>query len=72
MVQHLNSYLSEADALNVLDGQRKTIAKEIHSQMMAHFFEEATDFEGQVRLRAISEKPWRMWGASRRCCSVVS
>ncbi|KXK50055.1 MAG: hypothetical protein UZ02_AOB001000163 [Nitrosomonas europaea] len=38
MVQHLNSYLSEADALNVLDGQRKTIAKEIHSQMMAHFF----------------------------------
>jgi len=56
MVQHLNSYLSEADALNVLDGQRKTIAKEIHSQMMAHFFEEATDFEVQVRLRAISEK----------------
>ncbi|MDR0274038.1 MAG: DEAD/DEAH box helicase family protein [Burkholderiaceae bacterium] len=48
MVKHLHSYLSEADALNVLDGQRKTIAKEIHSQMMAHFFEEATDFEVQV------------------------
>jgi type III restriction enzyme len=48
MVTHLHSYLSEADALNVLDGQRKTIAKEIHSQMMAHFFEAATDFEVQV------------------------
>ncbi|MDR2174235.1 MAG: DEAD/DEAH box helicase family protein [Burkholderiales bacterium] len=48
MVQHLNGYLSETDALNVLDGQRKTIAKEIHSQMMAHFFETATDFEVQV------------------------
>jgi type III restriction enzyme len=48
MVQHLNGYLSEADTLNVLDAQRKTIAKEIHSQMMAHFFEEATDFEVQV------------------------
>ncbi|WP_233863696.1 DEAD/DEAH box helicase [Paraburkholderia adhaesiva] len=48
MVQHLSGYLSEADALNVLDGQRKTIANEIHSQMMAHFYEEATDFEVQV------------------------
>lgn len=48
MVKHLHSYLSEADALNVLDGQRKTIAKEIHSQMMAHFFEEATEFQVQV------------------------
>ena len=48
MVQHLNGYLSETDALNVLEGQRKTIAKEIRSQMMAHFFEEATNFEVQV------------------------
>jgi len=48
MVQHLRSYLSEEDATNVLDGQRKTIAKEIHSQMMAHFFEETTEFEVQV------------------------
>src|SRR3546814_20145745 len=48
MVKHLHSYLSEADALNVLDGQRKTIAMEIHSQMMAHFYEEATEFEVQV------------------------
>ena len=57
MVQHLNGYLSEADALNVLDGQRKTIAKEIHSQMMAHFFEDATDFEVQVSRGFTEIKP---------------
>jgi len=57
MVKHLHSYLSEADALNVLDGQRKTIAKEIHSQMMAHFFEEATDFEVQVSRGFTELKP---------------
>ena len=48
MVQHLRGYLSEADALNVLDGQRKTIAHAIHAQMMAHFWEEATGYEVQV------------------------
>lgn len=48
MVRHLQSYLSESEAVNVLNRQRKTIAKEIHSQMMAHFFEEATEFEVQV------------------------
>ena len=57
MVQHLYSYLSEADALNVLDGQRKTIAKEIHAQMMAHFFEEATEFEVQVSRGFTELKP---------------
>ncbi len=50
MVRHLQGYLSEADALNVLDGQRKTIAKEIHSQMMApaHFWEYVSGYEVQV------------------------
>jgi len=48
MVQHLHSYLSPEDALTVLDGQRRTIAREIHSQMMAHFFEQATDFEVRI------------------------
>src|SRR3546814_8805188 len=57
MVKHLHSYLSEADALNVLDGQRKTIAKEIHSQMMAHFYEEATEFEVQVSRGFTELKP---------------
>ncbi len=57
MVKHLQSYLSEPDALNVLDGQRKTIANEIHAQMMAHFFEEATEFEVQVSRGFTELKP---------------
>ena len=48
MVQHLRSYLSEAEAIGVLDRDRRLIAREIHAQMMAHFFEEATEFEVQV------------------------
>ncbi|MCB1631673.1 MAG: type III restriction endonuclease subunit R, partial [Pseudomonadales bacterium] len=44
-------------ALNVLDGQRKTIANEIHAQMMAHFFEEATEFEVQVSRGFTELKP---------------
>lgn len=57
MVRHLQSYLSESDVLNVLNGQRKTIANEIHSQMMAHFFEEATEFEVQVSRGFTELKP---------------
>ncbi|MGE4531639.1 MAG: DEAD/DEAH box helicase family protein [Acidithiobacillus sp.] len=49
MVRHLQSYLSESEAIiNVLAGQRKTIAKQIRAQMMTHFWEEATDYEVQV------------------------
>lgn len=48
MVTHLRSYLSEAEAVSVLDRDRRLIAREIHAQMMAHFFEEATEFEVQV------------------------
>ena len=48
MVAHLRSYLSEAEAVSVLDRDRRLIAREIHAQMMAHFFEEATEFEVQV------------------------
>ena len=57
MVKHLRSYLSEAEAVNVLDGQRKTIAHEIHAQMMAHFFEEATEYEVQVSRGFTELKP---------------
>ncbi|THT97711.1 type III restriction endonuclease subunit R [Lampropedia puyangensis] len=42
MVTHLRSYLPEEDVENVLNGQRATIAKEIHSQMKLHFFEESS------------------------------
>jgi len=48
MVQHLRGYLSEADALNVLDRDRRLIACEIHAQMLAHFWEQATEYEVQV------------------------
>ncbi len=48
MVQHLRSYLSEDEAISVLDRDRRLIAREIHAQMTAHFWEEATEYEVQV------------------------
>lgn len=48
MVQHLRSYLSEEEAVSVLDRDRRLIAREIHAQMMAHFWEQATEYEVQV------------------------
>ncbi|MCX7069385.1 MAG: DEAD/DEAH box helicase family protein [Gammaproteobacteria bacterium] len=48
MVQHLRGYLSESEAVSVLDRDRRLIAREMHAQMMTHFFEEATEFEVQV------------------------
>ena len=57
MVRHLQSYLSESDAVSVLDRDRRLIAREIHAQMMAHFFEEATEFEVQVSRGFTELKP---------------
>jgi len=57
MVQPLRSYLSEAEVISVLDGQRKTIAAAIHAQMMAHFFEETAAFEVRVRSGFTALKP---------------
>lgn len=48
MVQHLQSYLSEAEVANVLARDRRLIARAIHAQMAAHFFEEATEFTVQI------------------------
>ena len=48
LVQHLLSYLSEDEAHSVLDRDRRLIAREIHAQMMAHFWEQATSYEVQV------------------------
>ncbi len=48
MVRHLLGYLSEEDARNVLDRERRLIAKEIHAQMMAHFWEKATAYTVNV------------------------
>ncbi len=57
MVKHLQSYLSESEVVSVLDRDRRLIAREIHAQMMAHFFEEATEFEVQVRRGFTALKP---------------
>jgi len=48
MVRHLQSYLSEDETRNVLDRERRLIAREIHAQMMVHFWEEATAYEVQI------------------------
>ena len=57
MVQHLRSYLTEDEALNVLQGQAKRIAKDVHAQMMAHFFAKAAGFEVRVRSGFTALKP---------------
>nr|WP_239556471.1 DEAD/DEAH box helicase family protein [Dyella flava] len=57
MVQHLHNYLSEAEAINVLDRDRRLIARAIHAQMMAHFWEEATDYDVQVSRGFTELKP---------------
>lgn len=57
MVQHLRSYLSEDEAISVLDRDRRLIAREIHAQMMAHFWEAATGYEVQVSRGFTELKP---------------
>jgi len=57
MVQHLRGYLTEDEAINVLDRDRRLIAREIHAQMMAHFWEEATEYEVQVSRGFTELKP---------------
>ena len=57
MVQHLQGYLSETDVRCVLDRDRRLIAREIHAQMMAHFWEEATQYEVQVSRGFTELKP---------------
>ena len=48
VVQHLQSYLGESEVRNVLNHNRKLIAHEVHSQMMVHFWERATEYDVQV------------------------
>ena len=57
MVAHLRSYLSEEETLNVLESARSVIAKEIHSQMQAHFWERATAYEVKVSRGYTELKP---------------
>ena len=57
MVRHLHSYLSEAETLDVLYKNRRLIAREIHAQMMAHFWEKATRYEAHVSRGFTALKP---------------
>lgn len=57
MVQHLLSYLSEDETCSVLNRDRRLIAREIHAQMMAHFWEQATSYEVQVSRGFTELKP---------------
>ncbi len=57
MVRHLRSYLSEQDAISVLDRDRRLIAREIHAQMQAHFWEEASGYDVHVSRGFTALKP---------------
>lgn len=57
MVQHLHSYLSAAETISVLDRDRRLVAREIHAQMMAHFWEQATEYAVEVRRGFTELKP---------------
>ncbi|WP_020564317.1 DEAD/DEAH box helicase family protein [Methylosarcina fibrata] len=57
MVQHLSGYLPEAEVRSVLARDRRLIAREIHAQMMAHFWEEATEYEVKVSRGFTELKP---------------
>lgn len=57
MVAHLRDYLSEEEVLNVLDKERRLIAREIHAQMMAHFWEKAASYEARVSQGFSTLKP---------------
>ncbi len=44
-VKYLQSYLSDAEVHQVLSHDSKLVAKNIHAQMMAHFWEKANSYE---------------------------
>jgi type III restriction enzyme len=57
MVRHLLSYLDEDKARIVLDWDRKLIAREMHAQMMTHFWEKASGYEVHVNRGFTALKP---------------
>lgn len=57
MVAHLRAYLSEEEVLSVLDKERRLIAREIHAQMMANFWEKAASYEVRVSQGFSTLKP---------------
>ena len=57
MVRHLSSYLSEDEARDVLDRERRLIAENIHAQMMDHFWEKVSGYEVRVSRGFTALKP---------------
>lgn len=57
MVAQLRDYLSEEEVLSVLDKERRLIAREIHAQMMANFWEKAASYEARVSQGFSTLKP---------------
>lgn len=57
MVTHLRTYLSEEEVVSVLDKERRLIARGIHAQMMAHFWEKAASYEVRVSQGFSTLKP---------------
>lgn len=57
MVRYFLSYLSEDEVRNVLEKHLRVIAREIHSQMMAHFWEKAPGYEAQISRGFTTLKP---------------
>jgi type III restriction enzyme len=57
MVRHLQALPIRGRGQSVLDRDRRLIAREIHAQMMAHFWEEATEYEVQVSRGFTELKP---------------
>ena len=57
MVQHLRSYLSEADARNVLIYHQKQLVDFIYAQMQAHYWEKMTGYDVEVRKGFTELKP---------------
>ncbi|KPV48458.1 type III restriction endonuclease subunit R, partial [Kouleothrix aurantiaca] len=67
-VEHFRGYLSEADTTKVLRAYQREIARNIHAQMQAHYWESATSYDtvvskGFINLKesaytyAINEQP---------------
>ncbi len=57
MVRHLQSYLTPEEVAEVLARDSRLIARAIHAQMQAHFWEKATDYEVQVSRGFTALKP---------------
>lgn len=58
LVGHLSSYLSEAEVRNVLQTEGHRAASEIHTQMLAQFWEEASDYRAVVSRGFTELKPY--------------